>query len=101
MTVYANLVNGELNGVYDLIPSSWNGIEDFRTQVQADESLMTQHGFVKIVRDTTPYDSATHKMSDFPRYTVENGQVLEHRDILEIPPAEPETPPAEPETPQV
>ena len=90
MTVYANLVNGEINGVYDLLPLNWNGIEDFRAKAQTDESLMIEQGFVKIVRDTTPYDVATHKMSDFPYYTIENGQVFEHRDISEIPPAEPE-----------
>lgn len=92
MTVYANLVDGQVKGVYDLIPASWNGIEDFRAKAQADESLMIENGIVKIVRDTTSFDPATHRMSDFPYYTVEDGQVFEHRDISEIPPAEPEAP---------
>ena len=73
MTVYANLVGGELKGVYDLLPSGLT------------EGNMNENNFVKIVRDTTPFDSTTHKMSDFPTYTVENGQVIEHREILEIP----------------
>lgn len=92
MTVYANLVNGEVKGVYDLLPKTWNGIDKFDIKANLDENIMLENGFVKIVRDTTPFDPATHKMSDFPRYTVENGQVIEHRDILELPPAEPEAP---------
>ena len=95
MTVYANLVAGEIKGVYDLLPKQWNGIEDFNIKAAVDENLMIENGIVKIVRDTTSYNSDTHKMSDFPWYSVENGQVIEHRDILplEIPPLE--IPPAE------
>jgi len=86
MTVYANLENGELKGVYDLLPKDWNGIINFNTKAQFDENMMKENGFVKIVRDTTPFDSTTHKMSDFPTYTVVNGEVHEHRELLEIPP---------------
>jgi hypothetical protein len=93
MTVYANLVDGDLKGVYDLLPPVWNSITDFNTKAKADEAFMKENGFVKIVRDTTAFNSETHKMSDFPWYTVENGNVIEHRDILEIPPAEPEPEP--------
>ena len=96
MTVYANLVDGELKGVYDLIPSVWNGVKDFNIKSAEDEVFMTKSGFVKIVRDRTSFDPTTHKMSDFPWYTVENGSVLEHRDILEIPPSEPVVESAEP-----
>jgi hypothetical protein len=96
MTVYANLVDGDLKGVYDLLPPVWNSIANFNTKAQADEAFMKENGFVKIVRDTTVFNSETHKMSDFPWYTVENGMVIEHRDILEIPPSETE-PTSEPE----
>jgi hypothetical protein len=85
MTVYANLVDGDLKGVYDLLPKDWNGILNFDVKAKVDENVMKENGFVKIVRDTTAFDSATHKMSDFPWYTVENGQVIEHRDISAIP----------------
>ena len=85
MTVYANLVDGDLKGVYDLLPKEWNGILNFDVKAKVDENLMKENGFVKIVRDTTSFDPATHKMSDFPWYTVENGQVIEHRDISAIP----------------
>lgn len=84
MTVYANLVDGDLKGVYDLIPKHWNGISNFDVQCKLDENFMRENGFVKIVRDTTPFNPETEKMSDFPWYTVENGEVIEHRDILEI-----------------
>lgn len=89
MTVFANLVNGEVRGVYDLLPKEWNGIEGFDTKCLADDTFMNQNNFVRIVRDNTPYNSQTHKMSDFPWYTVENGQVIEHRDIFELPPSSP------------
>jgi len=84
MTVYANLVDNEVRGVYDLLPSTWEGIEDFDKRCLVDELFMQQHNFVKIVRDNTSYNTDTHRMSDFPWYTVDNGQVVEHRDILEI-----------------
>lgn len=89
MTVYANLVNGEIRGVYDLLPKKWNGIDDFDTRAMADDNFMHENNFVRIVRDKTPFDPNTHKMSDFPWYTVEDGKVIEHRDILELPPATP------------
>lgn len=84
MTVYANLVDGELKGVYDLLPE---GIS---------QENMEASGFVKIVRDTTAFDPTTHRMSDFPiTYTVENGQVFEHRELLEIIQSTPEEVPVE------
>jgi len=87
MTVYANLVNGELKGQYDLLPKNWNGHENFHLKCAVDENFMRENGFVKIIRDTRPYNPETHKMSDYLNYTVENGEVYEHRDILELPPA--------------
>lgn len=94
MTVYANLVDGELRGVYDLLPQNWNEHDNFHLKCKVDEEFMKANGFVKIVRDTTPFDPQTHKMSDYLNYTIENGQVYEHRDILPIPvsPPEPEQP---------
>ncbi len=85
MTVYANLVDGEVKGVYDLLPKTWNEIDNFHLKCKVDENFMRENGFVKIIRDTTPFNTETHKMSDYLLYTVENGEVIEHRDILEIP----------------
>ena len=95
MTVYANLEDGVLKGQYDLLPKTWNGIENFDLKCKVDENFMRENGFVKIIRDTTPFNPETHKMSDYLNYTVENGEVYEHRDILEIPAPPPteETPP--------
>jgi hypothetical protein len=96
MTVYANLVDGELKGVYDLLPQNWNEHDNFHLKCKVDENFMRENGFVKIIRDTTPFDPTTHKMSDYLNYTIENGEVYEHRDILEIPPAPSEPAPSEP-----
>lgn len=86
MTVYANLVDGELKGVYDLLPKNWNDIENFDLKCKVDQNFMRENGFVKIIRDTTPFNGETHKMSDFLSYTVENNEVYEHREIVPIPP---------------
>lgn len=86
MTVYAHLLNGELRGVYDLLPKDWGDITNFDTKCIMNPDLMSENGFVKIIRDTTPFNPETHKMSDFPWYTIENGQVIEHRDIIELSP---------------
>lgn len=85
MTVYANLVDGEVKAVYDLLPSTWQDIEEFDKKCLSDSEFMHQNNFRKIVRDTTSYNPETHRMSDFPWYTVEDDQVIEHRDITEIP----------------
>jgi hypothetical protein len=90
MTVYANLIGGEIKGVYDLLPKNWNGNDNFDLKCKVDENFMRENEFVKIIRDTTEFNPQTHKMSDYLNYTVENGEVHEHRDILEIP-----QPPAE------
>ena len=90
MTVYANLVDGELRGQYDLLPETWNGIENFHLKCAVDPVFMRENGFVKIIRDTTPFDTTTHKMSDYLNYTVVEGEVYEHRDILPIPQSPPE-----------
>ena len=82
MTVYANVVDGEVKGVYDLLPTSWNGNLHFDLDAAEDENYMRENGFVKIIRDATPFNTETHRMSDFPWYTVENGEVYEHRDII-------------------
>ena len=89
MTVYANIVNGEVKGVYDLIPKFWNGQNQFDILCSNDTTFMRNNGFVKIIRDTTSYDPLTHRMSDFPTYTVMYGDVYEHREITVIPPVAP------------
>ena len=90
MTVYANLVDGELKGVYDLLPKTWNGHDNFHLKCTVDPVFMRENGFVKIVRDTTPFDPTTHKMSDYLFHSVVDGEVYERRDILPIPQSPPE-----------
>jgi len=82
MTVYANLVDGEVKGVYDILPKTWNNILNFDVKARLDRELMTKNNFVEIERDKTDFDPRTHKMSDFPTYFVKNGVVFESREIL-------------------
>lgn len=82
MTVYANLVDGEVKGVYDILPKTWNNILNFDVKARLDRELMTKNNFVEIERDKTDFDPRTHKMSDFPTYFVRNGVVFESREIL-------------------
>ena len=82
MTVYANLVDGEVKGVYDLLPKTWNNILNFDVKAKLDRELMSKNNFVEIERDKTDFDPRTHKMSDFPTYFVKNGVVFESREIL-------------------
>ena len=82
MTVYANLVDGEVKGVYDILPKTWNNILNFDIKARLDRELMTKNNFVEIERDKTDFDPRTHKMSDFPTYFVKNGVVFESREIL-------------------
>ena len=82
MTVYANLVDGEVKGVYDLLPKTWNNILNFDVKARLDRDLMSKNNFVEIERYKTDFDPRTHKMSDFPTYFVRNGVVFESREIL-------------------
>ena len=82
MTVYANLVDGEVKGVYDLLPKTWNNILNFDVKAKLDRELMSKNNFIEIERDKTDFDPITHKMSDFPTYFVRNGVVFESREIL-------------------
>ena len=82
MTVYANLVDGEVKGVYDILPKTWNNILNFDVKARLDRELMSKNNFVEIERDKTDFDPRTHKMSDFPTYFVKNGVVFELREIL-------------------
>ena len=82
MTVYANLVDGEVKGVYDLLPKTWNNILNFDVKARLDRELMTKNNIVEIERDKTDFDPRTHKMSDFPTYFVKNGVVFESREIF-------------------
>jgi hypothetical protein len=83
MTVYANLVDGQVRGVYDLIPKFWDGINNFDVRCQSDPQFMTDNNFVKIIKLQYQYNSETHRLSDSPTYRVENDQVIEQREILE------------------
>ena len=82
MTVYANLVDGEVKGVYDLLPKTWNNILNFDVKAKLDRELMIKNDFVEIERDKTDFDPRTHRMSDFPTYFVRRGVVYESREIL-------------------
>ena len=84
MTVYARLVNNEIEGVYDLLPTNWGDIINFDVKCKFEEEVMTQAGFVRIRRDYTSFNTDTHKMSDFPTYSVRDGRVYEHRELIEI-----------------
>lgn len=84
MTVYANLVDGKVKGVYDLIPKFWNGINNFNILCQQDPEFMKSNGFTRIVRDNTVYNHDTHYILDI-NYTVEGDTVYEHLNILSKP----------------
>lgn len=82
MTVYANLVDGEVRGVYDLLPKFWNGINNFNIRCQNDPQFMADNNFVKIIKQEYSYNTDTHHLSDFPTYTVQGNSVTEVREIL-------------------
>lgn len=90
MTVYANIVNNEIVGVYDLLPSSWNGHDNFNTKCLEDTNFMKSNGFVKIVKQQYEFNSSTHKLSEFPTYRLEDGEVIEERELLLLPESIPE-----------
>ena len=49
MTVYANLVDGEVKGVYDLLPKTWNNILNFDVKARLDRELMSKNKEIKLI----------------------------------------------------
>ena len=81
MANYAHVVDNNIEGVYDLIPTNWKNISNF--YALTDEERLSI-GWYKIVKSYPDYNPETQKL-DNPRQYFTDNVVYETMDIIELP----------------
>lgn len=81
MANYAHVVDGNIEGVYDLIPTNWKNISNF--YALTDEERVSL-GWYTIVKAYPEYNIETQKL-DNPRQYFTDGVAYETMDIIELP----------------
>lgn len=81
MANYAHVVDGNIQGVYDLIPENWRNISNF--YALTDEERVSL-GWYKLVKAYPEYDPETQKI-DNPRQYFTDGVAYETMDVIELP----------------
>lgn len=88
MANYAYVLDGKIEGVYDLLPKNWKNISNFNALNDEEIENFNWYKLTKVVPD---YDSTTQKLSD-PIFTVSEGVVYETYTIIDLPPPPPPPP---------
>jgi hypothetical protein len=81
MANYAHIVDGNIEGVYDLIPNNWKNISNFYALTE-EERL--SFGWYTLVKAYPEYNPETQKI-DNPRQYFTDGVAYETMDIIELP----------------
>lgn len=81
MANYAHVVDGNIEGVYDLIPNNWRNISNFFALTDEERVSL---GWYTIVKSYPEYNTETQKL-DNPRQYFSNGVAYETMDIVELP----------------
>jgi|APGre2960657404_1045060.scaffolds.fasta_scaffold224802_1 hypothetical protein len=81
MANYAHVVDGNIEGVYDLIPNNWKNISNFHVFTE-EERLSV--GWYTLVKAYPEYNPETQKI-DNPRQYFSDGVAYETMDIIELP----------------
>lgn len=84
MANFAHVENGNIVGVYDLLPKNWKNISNFFV-LENDEDTLRSHGWYKLIKVTpTGFNNSIHKL-DNPRQWFENGAAYETYEIFALP----------------
>lgn len=81
MANYAHIVDGNIQGVYDLIPDNWKNISNF--YALTDEERLSL-GWYPLVKNYPEYNPETQKI-DNPRQYFADGIAYETMDVIELP----------------
>lgn len=81
MANYAHVVDGNIEGVYDLIPNNWKNISNFYALTDEERVAL---GWYTIVKAYPDYNPETQKL-DNPRQYFTEGVAYETMDIFELP----------------
>jgi hypothetical protein len=89
MANYAHIENGEITGVYDLLPDNWRNISNF--SALNDPAFIESLGWRTIVKETPEYNLDKQTLG-FPSYRVENNTVIETIEVIDLSPYVPVEP---------
>ena len=81
MANYAHVVDGNIEGIYDLIPDNWRNISNFYALTE-EERLSV--GWYTLVKTYPDYNPETQKL-DNPRQYFSDGVAYETMDVIELP----------------
>ena len=83
MANYAQVQDGIITGVYDLLPENWQNISNFYL-LENDVETLTSLGWKTIVKISPVYNSDTQRLGN-PTYTYENNIVYESITVIDNP----------------
>jgi hypothetical protein len=81
MANYAHVVDGNIQGVYDLIPDNWKNISNFFVLTEEERLAL---GWYTLVKNYPEYDPETQKI-DNPRHYFSGGVAYETMDVIDLP----------------
>lgn len=81
MANYAHVVDGNIEGVYDLIPVNWKNTSNFYVLTDEERQAM---GWYVLVKAYPEYNPETQKL-DNPRHYFTDGVAYETMEIIELP----------------
>ena len=87
MANYAFVENGNITGVYDLLPLNWQNISNFQAMA-GDEVALKNLGWYVIQKVLPDYDSETQKL-DLPKHYIQDDVVYETLEVIDLAPPMP------------
>lgn len=87
MANYAHVENGQITGVYDLLPINWQNVSNLQA-LSEDKDALQSLGWVEITKIETSYNEYTQRLGN-PIHNIVDGQVVETMEVINLPPYEP------------
>lgn len=81
MANYAHVVDGNIEGVYDLVPNNWRNTSNFYVLTDEERESL---GWYKLVKVYPEYNAETQKL-DNPRQYFTDGVAYETMDVISLP----------------
>lgn len=90
MANYAHIEDGQITGVYDLLPINWRNVSNF-TALAEDPDTLRQLGWVEVKKVEPEYNEYTQRLGNVV-HSVEDGEVIETFEVFNLPAIEPVAP---------
>jgi hypothetical protein len=90
MANYAHIEDGQITGVYDLLPINWRNVSNFAALAE-DPDTLRQLGWVEVKKVEPEYNEYTQRLGNVVHF-VEDGEVIETFEVFNLPAIEPVAP---------